>query len=102
MLLFMKTLKGVVINAYKFTLFEILRDFFGISIYYVSVLSLHIESTTILCNHSIPTYRVGRLYDTPLATNSLKSRIKFLESIERRFCKYTVGVVLTHVIGQVY
>jgi len=42
--------------AYKLAVFEILRDFFWISIYYTSVLSLHIECT-------IPTYRVYRLCD---------------------------------------
>jgi len=31
--------------AYKLAVFEILRDFFYISIYYASTLSLHIEST---------------------------------------------------------
>jgi len=31
--------------AYKLAVFEILRDFFCISIYYASTLSLHIEST---------------------------------------------------------
>jgi len=51
-----KTLKDewyVVINAYKFTVFEILRDFLGIVIYCVSALSLHIESTdSIIPMHS--------------------------------------------------
>ena len=35
----------VVIKAYKFTIFEILGEFFCINIYCMSALSLHIEST---------------------------------------------------------
>jgi len=46
----MRTLKDescVVIKAYKFTVFEILKEFLYIIIYCMSVLlSLHIESTT--------------------------------------------------------
>ena len=48
MLFIMKSLKDewyIVIKAYKFTDFEILRDFFVLIIHSVSELSLHIEST---------------------------------------------------------
>ena len=40
----------IVINAYKFTIFEILRDFFGINMHILRV-------------HASPTYRLYRLYN---------------------------------------
>ena len=53
----MKTLEDewyIVIKAYQFTVFEILRDVFVVS-YFVSTLSLHVESTdSIICILNTP------------------------------------------------
>ena len=55
----MKTLEDewyMVMKAYKFTIFEILRDFFfGIITYCMYVLSLHVESTNSMMQFGIPT-----------------------------------------------